>query len=252
MYPQTYFSVIPPEHDSQTCFVLMPFALEYDNVYAAIVAAVTGPELTVASCKRADQLFGGGHVMSDVLENIARAEVVIADVTGRNANVFYELGIAHTVKPIQRVIILTQSLADLPFDLNHLRCISYEASPNGLESLKRQLIETIRDVVPASRRFSIADGGSHTFHERLPGPDRYLYDFDVNSVMTGENFAEFELRVRSHAIGEPVQIVSTENHGCKSGEDVEIPFLRWRLIVDRVADGRAYFCVSEHGASSPP
>lgn len=56
----------------------------------------------------------------------ASSQFVIADVTGRSPNVFYELGIAHTVKDF--CVILTQNIEDVPFDLRHLHCIIYENS----------------------------------------------------------------------------------------------------------------------------
>jgi hypothetical protein len=72
----------------------MPFAL--NDVYETIKRAVTGGEVCF-HCTRADEFLHGGRVMSDILDAIARAEIVLANQTGLNANVMYELGIAHTV-----------------------------------------------------------------------------------------------------------------------------------------------------------
>lgn len=244
-YPKSFFSEKPPEVEKQTCFVIMPFDKEFRPVYDSIIAAVTGPELNFSSCRRADELSGGGHVMADVLAAIARGEVIVADVTKPNPNVFYELGIAHTVKPIQTVIIITQSVEGLPFDINNLRCIVYEPTTLGLEILKGQLCDSIRRVTPAGLRFVVADQDTFTFHTRLPGPDRYLYDFDVGPVVTGMNFAKFRMVLRRYAIGRPVEIVSTNDYGINEGESVDIPFLRWKLNLDVVGDGRAHFCLCD-------
>ncbi len=63
------------------------------------------------------------------------AKYIIADLTGRNPNVFYELGIAHALN--KKSNPLTQDLTDVPFDLKHIRCIVYEDSIQELEIWKR-------------------------------------------------------------------------------------------------------------------
>jgi nucleoside 2-deoxyribosyltransferase len=66
-----------------------------------------------------------------------RAEIIVADVTGRNGNVFYELGMAHTIgKP---VIIITQNKEDVPFDLRHLRFFKYSDNAEGWLALRKNL-----------------------------------------------------------------------------------------------------------------
>ena len=63
-------------------------------------------------------------IIDDICNSILGADVVVADCTGQNPNVFYELGIAHTLG--KDVILLTQSIDDIPFDISHLRFIEYE------------------------------------------------------------------------------------------------------------------------------
>jgi hypothetical protein len=89
VYPKECFDQQAPHAESGRCFVLMPFAAQFDEVYETIVEAIQGPELYFV-CSRADELFGGGHLLEDILCLISTAEVVIADVTQRNPNVFYE------------------------------------------------------------------------------------------------------------------------------------------------------------------
>jgi hypothetical protein len=64
--------------------------------------------------------------------------------TGKNPNVFYEVGVAHTVG--KEVILVTQSMDDVPFDLRHLRCIVYEYTPRGVRALEANLQNTIRGI----------------------------------------------------------------------------------------------------------
>ena len=124
-------------------FVLMSFAPEFTPVYKEHITSVaTGVGLTVG---RADDFFTAHAVMRDVWTAVCRTRVLIADCTGRNPNVFYEIGMAHTVgKP---VILITQSESDVPFDLRHIRYIQYSYTPPGMRMFEATLAETIRDVL---------------------------------------------------------------------------------------------------------
>jgi hypothetical protein len=75
--------------------------------------------------------------MEDVWTGILSAKVIIADITGRNPNVFYELGVAIG----KDVIIITQNLDDIPFDINRYRCIQYEDNADGYDKLESELLK---------------------------------------------------------------------------------------------------------------
>jgi hypothetical protein len=105
-----------------TCFVMMPFGHWYDVYYKEVYI----PAIKEAGFEpvRADELFSSGSVVEQIWEQIDKAKVLLADLTGKNANVFYELGLAHASgKP---VIFTSGVLDDVPFDLRHLRVIIYE------------------------------------------------------------------------------------------------------------------------------
>jgi hypothetical protein len=73
------------------------------------------------------------------------ARLIVADCTDRNPNVFYEIGLAHTIgKP---TILLTQKSEDVPFDLRHLRYIEYQLTPRGMKEFEAKFKETIRNVL---------------------------------------------------------------------------------------------------------
>ena len=83
--------------------------------------------------------------MSEIWNAICASQIVIADCTGRNPNVFYEIGVAHTVgKP---VILLTQIVEDVPFDLRHIRFIKYELTRRGMQKFEEDLLATLRDEI---------------------------------------------------------------------------------------------------------
>lgn len=125
------------------CFVLMPFNLALKPIYDDHIKKVLGRLELV--CQRADDIFGPTPIIEDIWENINRARILIADLTNKNPNVFYEVGIAHTLG--KEVILITQSLDDVPFDLRHLRHIPYEYTPRGMEAFEQQLENTIRTAL---------------------------------------------------------------------------------------------------------
>jgi hypothetical protein len=121
-------------------FVIMPFVKELKPVYDDhIRSAVPKMNLTVA---RGDDFFTAKSVMSDIWNAMNACRLVIADCTGRNPNVFYEMGIAHTLgKP---VILISQNKEDIPFDIQHIRYLIYEFTPRGMLEFEKNLTATIQ------------------------------------------------------------------------------------------------------------
>lgn len=108
-----------------TCFVMMPFAdplgSYYDKVYKP---AIEKAGLTPI---RADnEIFGTGKIIDQVWSGINSAKVLIAELTDRNPNVFYELGLAHALQ--KPVVLISSNEKDVPFDLHHIRVIYYDVS----------------------------------------------------------------------------------------------------------------------------
>jgi hypothetical protein len=124
-------------------FVLMPFAPEMRPIYDDHITHVAN-SLGVR-IGRADDFFTTAAVMGDVWEAINGAAVVLADCTGRIPNVFYELGIAHTIgKP---VIVIAQDADDVPFDIRHVRYIKYDYTPRGMKVFEEQLRRTLKAIL---------------------------------------------------------------------------------------------------------
>ncbi|HEX7681905.1 MAG TPA: hypothetical protein VF713_27545, partial [Thermoanaerobaculia bacterium] len=117
------------------CFVLMPFDPMFHDVYKRGVK----PAMTRAGwdCARADEIFQSREVMTIVWEEILRAELVVADLTGRNANVYYELGFAHALS--KNTILLAQDIGDVPFDLRHRQLVQYSSTRAGHADLQRAI-----------------------------------------------------------------------------------------------------------------
>jgi hypothetical protein len=141
------------------CFVIMPFgnpkadpqnARKSELIYSQwIKPTVEGIPLpsTVEriSCHRADKEAGPGEIISHVIEQLITSDIVIADLSGRNPNVFYELGVRHTVSG--NTILITENIDDIPFDLRGLRTIVYQYEPEQMLALKTSLEESILQIL---------------------------------------------------------------------------------------------------------
>jgi hypothetical protein len=145
-HPHDHFKLLHISVIPNTCFVLMPFDDRFRIVYETIVKGLKG----LMVCSRADDLPLGKPILERVLTGIRSAELIICDLTGKNANVFYELGLAHT--QTKSVLLLTQEINDVPFDLRGLFCHAY--SPNSNDSLKK-LAATVRAAAQAVRAKSV-------------------------------------------------------------------------------------------------
>jgi hypothetical protein len=119
---------------------IMPFSKKFSSIYETHIKAVAKRKgLSIA---RADNFFANTSIIDDIWTLILGAKVIVADCTDQNPNVFYELGIAHTLG--KDVILLTQSMNDIPFDISHLRYIEYENTPIGIRKLEKSLDEALQ------------------------------------------------------------------------------------------------------------
>ena len=135
--------VLPPSA-TRKCFVVMPFG---DTTLSIVYEDIVRPIIDNCGlvCERGDDLFGSNVVMDDIRASIEAAAIVVADLTGRNANVFYEVGIAHAInKP---ALLMAQSIEDVPFDLRHRRVLLYEYSLRGGKRLEKTLQDNLTAMV---------------------------------------------------------------------------------------------------------
>ncbi|MEM7086431.1 MAG: toll/interleukin-1 receptor domain-containing protein [Bacteroidota bacterium] len=131
--------------DTKLCFVMMPFGEDsLNDVYDFFIKPTIENECLLV-CERGDDVFGSNIVMDDIRRSISKARIVIADLTGRNANVFYEVGIAHTLN--KDVLLLSQSMSDVPFDLRHRRILLYEFSPKGCKKLEKSIVNNVNAIL---------------------------------------------------------------------------------------------------------
>jgi hypothetical protein len=165
-------------------FVLMPFADEFDDVWAAIKDVSARRNL---KCIRADTITLPGRITAQIMDAIRAATAIVADVTGNNPNVMFELGYADALgKPI---VVLNQKLAEAPFDLKDWRQITY--SIKALETMQRTLSQFLDQVVVNSR-----PAGPPTADLMRPAPDRPIISIR-GSTVPGSTGQLAELAVRN-------------------------------------------------------
>ncbi|USU21010.1 hypothetical protein [Paraburkholderia fungorum] len=130
---------------SDSCFVMMPFALPLGDYYAKIYK----PAIEKAGLRpvRADaEIFGTGKIIDQIWAGINSAKVLLAELTTRNPNVFYELGLAHALE--KPVVLVSSNEADIPFDLKHIRVIYYDmADPFWGGKLLDKVAENILSAI---------------------------------------------------------------------------------------------------------
>lgn len=133
----------------ESCFVIMPFGGNFDVYYEKVyVPAIEDAGL---EAKRADDLYRPSAIIHDIWNYTKQAKLVLADLSGKNPNVFYELGLAHVLtKP---AIMVTESLADVPFDLRSLRVIEYDKQkPDWGETLRNKITASISEVLASPQK----------------------------------------------------------------------------------------------------
>lgn len=137
-----YCLAMPETPATPRAFVLMPFEADFDGVYTDLIVA----PLQSAGFKvsRADSLLNQRNILADVVAGIARADLIVADVTGLNPNVMYELGLAHALG--KRTVMITQEISSLPFDLRPYRANEYSVNFTRAQALA-DLMKDIGEAV---------------------------------------------------------------------------------------------------------
>jgi len=122
--------------------------VDFDEVYKDIIA----PAVLSAGLEplRADEEQAGGIIHKPMFERLILCEYAVADLTTANANVFYELGVRHAVRPWRTVLLFAEGCGQLPFDVAQLRAMPYKLSPGGLpldsEDAKAALAERLKEA----------------------------------------------------------------------------------------------------------
>lgn len=181
------------------CFVLMPFGkkqnatgsiIDFDAVYAKLIA----PAIQAAGLEplRADEEIAGGVIHKPMFERLILCDYAIADLTTANANVFYELGLRHAVRPASTILIFARNAGQLPFDVAPLRAIPYTLDRDGTpgdtaaesETIARRLKENLKGGAIDSPVFQLVEGCCQIQHLKTDVfRDRVEYSMQVKSKL---------------------------------------------------------------------
>jgi tetratricopeptide (TPR) repeat protein len=139
---------------TQTCFVIMPFGskpvgrhhVNFDNIYDKIfvpaISKVVLPEGGNLTPARTDRDFHSGDIGHEMFQYLQWSRFALADITGLNANVLYELGIRHSARE-SGTVILRQTNAPIPFDISHVKAFPYDYRPETNAKEARKLIQRV-------------------------------------------------------------------------------------------------------------
>lgn len=148
------------------CFVMMPYGTtesaqkEYNRIYKLLIRSAV--EECGLTCIRSDIEGKGGHIMSNVLDDLANDEIAIADLSGLNWNVAYELGIRHVMKK-QGTILICNDETPLPFDVQSLNIFIYPK--NWLDDME-SLCEKLKVII--KNRVEGVTSNDSPVHEKYP------------------------------------------------------------------------------------
>ena len=127
----------------KTCFVVSPIGdvgsetrINADKLFKYIISPVC--ESCGFEAVRVDQINDSDSITQTIIDKLLSSELVIADISGHNPNVFYELGIRHAIRS-GTILIREKVNFSIPFDISHLRHIEYTQEPSGMDKLANEL-----------------------------------------------------------------------------------------------------------------
>lgn len=140
-FKPSVFQVPAKKLNEKLISVMMPFNPGFSGTYTAITRVADDMNL---KCLRADDIWDNSIFIQDIFDLIFCSKVVVVDFTGKNPNVMYETGIAHTLG--KTVVPITQSLDDIPSDLGHHRALKYYPNEEGLRNLSKELYKRLQVI----------------------------------------------------------------------------------------------------------
>lgn len=145
------------------CFVIMPF----DKVQTKLYNEIFEPTIKAVGLDpiRSDEVFNSRAIIDDIFNQIMNARVILADTTKQNPNVIYELGVANAFK--KPVIIISDNIKNIPFDLKHLRIIIYDKKKiEWKETLTQKITDRLNSAI-SSPKENIAWNGIAPYYSEL-------------------------------------------------------------------------------------
>ncbi len=186
----------------------MPFEKKFERVYDTFKNTLQSEEINLI-CVRGDDIHRP-HILQTILDQIVESEFIIADLTDLNANVFYELGLVHAVKEMEKVIIVAQDINFVPFDLKQFRCLVYENSVEGLKKLNSELKDTFSEASRNSYRIVLRENHTVFFEKKLVGRENNLYNFKIEAPYIGHGLIKIIIHYNEFRIDRPADKIDSQ------------------------------------------
>lgn len=219
------------------CFVAMPFGkkpaignvtVNFDSVYESVIL----PSVLNADLQpiRADEEKVGGIIHKPMFERLILCEYAIADLSTANANVFYELGIRHAVRPWSTILVFADGLMQNPFDLAPMRAIPYKLMGNG-EPEKNDVAKSLLvDRLLEAQRMKAKDSPVFQLVEGFPDIQHIKTDVFRDRVRYSEEYKEKLQQVRKQGFEAFRKFVTDEEiKNLEAGVIIDI-FLSYREL----------------------
>ena len=244
---------------SNSCFVLMPFSPSYDAEYKRVIQPAV--EAAGLECIRGDEIYSKPQITDDIWKSLRAARVVIAELTGRNSNVFYELGLTHAIgKP---AIILTRDEADVPFDLKGLRYVYYNVDdPFWGTTLQTTITSMLKKVLEEEQFGTVFDGITpvgkiqYPAKEAIPAVKKAIREpvYEVTGIWQGEMKIEGQpmlYNLNLHLIQQDTQLSGTMvvSYTVKENLTVVQQIMRGEIEADIVTVGGVSYSYLQQGES---
>jgi O-acetyl-ADP-ribose deacetylase (regulator of RNase III) len=146
---------------ARSCFVIMPFGekpdddgepIDFDEIFEYVIRPPI--EKMELECVRSDKIDAAGSIHRKMIRHVFEADVAVVDITTLNANVFYELGVRHALRPSVTVLIRKRG-TQAPFNIQGLNVIEYDLGPKSVEEAKHKIEEFIRAGVQSAQSDSL-------------------------------------------------------------------------------------------------
>ena len=186
-------------------YVIMPYGgaspelkKECDKIFRFLIRTAVEAYDHSIELIRQDRTGEGGHVLGNVIENLSQGEIVIADLSGQNWNVAYELGIRHSLSK-SGTVLLCNNETELPFDIRHLNVVVYPRSAwmDEIDEISDRIVSAIRNAVETKR----CDSPVHMTFPALPE--------SLTGMLSNNNDAEQrrikELTAKNRALEEELE-----------------------------------------------
>jgi len=220
------------------CFILMPFGqkpdstgrlIDFDAVYKQIIA----PAVKAAGLAplRADEEQAGGIIHKPMFERLILCKFAVADLTTANANVFYELGVRHAVKPYTTVLVYCKDSGQLPFDVAPLRALPYALGPDGKPCETKEDRKTLADQLIHAQKASDKDSPVYQLLEDYPDIDHTKTDAFRERVQYSTKIKKKLAKARKDGL-DPIKAIEKELgdlQSVDSGPVIDL-FLSYRAV----------------------